>query len=154
MARAKLDTLIVLEYMKLLADKLFGKYIPIRFVLFVVVGLLGVVVHAAVLAFTFKIAGVRFYYSQALAALVAMTFNFNLNNHLTYRDQRLHGLDLLRGHLSFFLVCSIGAIANFQIAEMLYLRNTPWLLAGLLGAVVGSVWNYAVSSTFTWGRRR
>jgi dolichol-phosphate mannosyltransferase len=56
----------------------------------------------------------------------------------------------VRGHLSFYLVCSIGAVANFEIAEMLYELRVPWPLAGLLGAVVGSVWNYGVSSTFTW----
>lgn len=82
-----------------------------------------------------------------------MTFNFNLNNLLTYRDRRLRGRWLIYGHLSFYLVCSVGAIANFQIAEMLYEIRVPWALAGLLGAVVGAVWNYGVSSTFTWRQR-
>jgi dolichol-phosphate mannosyltransferase len=140
----------MLEYLTVLADKLIGKWVPIRFVIFVLVGLFGMLVHLATLAFAFKVAGMTFYYAQAIATLVAMTVNFNLNNELTYRDRRLRGAELLRGHLSFYLVCSIGAIANFQIAEMLYQLHVPWPLAGLLGAVVGSVWNYGVSSTFTW----
>ena len=82
-----------------------------------------------------------------------MTLNFNLNNIVTHRDHRLHGRGLVWGHLSFYLVCSIGAIANFQIAEMLYQLRVAWPLAGLLGAMVGSVWNYAVSSTLTWRRQ-
>jgi dolichol-phosphate mannosyltransferase len=71
----------------------------------------------------------------------------------TYRDRCLRGSDLLYGHLSFYAVCSIGALANFQIAEMLFQIRVPWALAGLLGAIVGSVWNYGVSSTFTWKSR-
>jgi dolichol-phosphate mannosyltransferase len=147
---SKLDAPIMLEYLTLLADKMIGRWVPIRFVIFVLVGLFGMLVHLATLAVAFKVAGVTFYYAQAIATLIAMTVNFNLNNELTYRDRRLRGTELVRGHLSFYLVCSIGAVANFEIAEMLYELRVPWPLAGLLGAVVGSVWNYGVSSTFTW----
>jgi dolichol-phosphate mannosyltransferase len=88
-----------------------------------------------------------------VATFAAMTFNFNLNNVLTYRDRRLHGLGLILGHFSFYLVCTIGAIVNFQIAETLFRHRVPWLLAGLMGAVVSAVWNYGVSSTLTWRKR-
>ena len=60
--------------------------------------LLGVGVHMAVLTPLFKLLGVPFTLAQAIAAVVAMTFNFLLNNALTYRDQRLSGArgDVLR----------------------------------------------------------
>ena len=32
-------------------------------------------------------------------------------------------------------------------------KNEVWWLAGLAGVVVGSVWNYAVSSVFTWKQK-
>jgi dolichol-phosphate mannosyltransferase len=150
---SKLDVPVLLEYMMLIGDKLFGRYVPIRFVIFVLVGLFGVVVHLTVLGLCFRFFEIPFYYSQVIATLVAMTTNFNLNNVLTYRDRRLHGIDLLYGHFSFYLICSIGAIANFQIAQLLFDLRVPWALAGLLGAVVGAVWNYGVSSTFTWRQR-
>jgi dolichol-phosphate mannosyltransferase len=150
---SKLDSAVMLEYLTLIGDKLLGEYVPIRFVIFVLVGLFGVLVHLTILAFCFRGIGLAFYSAQVVATLVAMTFNFNLNNLLTYRDRRLRGRGLIYGHLSFYLVCSIGAIANFQIAEMLYDMRAPWALAGLLGAVVGAVWNYGVSSTFTWRER-
>jgi dolichol-phosphate mannosyltransferase len=51
------------------------------------------------------------------------------------------------------VICTIGAIANFQLAQMLFDLAVPWALAGLSGAVVGAVWNYGVSSTFTWRPR-
>jgi dolichol-phosphate mannosyltransferase len=150
---SKLDSVVMLEYLTLIGDKLLGQYIPIRFVIFILVGMFGVLVHVTMLALCFKGIGLTFYLAQVIATLIAMTFNFNLNNLLTYRDRRLRGRGLIYGHLSFYLVCSIGAIANFQIAEMLYEMRVPWALAGLLGAMVGAVWNYGVSSTFTWRRR-
>lgn len=134
---SKLDSVVMLEYLTLLGDKLLGDYVPIRFVIFILVGLVGVVVHLTILALFYKGVGLTFYPAQVIATLVAMTFNFNLNNLLTYRDRRLRGRWLIYGHLSFYLVCSVGAIANFQIAEMLYEIRVPWALAGLLGAVVG-----------------
>ena len=151
--QSKLDSVVMLEYVTLIGDKLLGQYIPIRFVIFVLVGLFGVLVHLTILTLFFRWIGLVFYHAQIIATLVAMTVNFNLNNLLTYRDRRLRGRGLIYGHLSFYLVCSIGAIANLQIAEMLYEMRVPWAPAGLLGAVVGAVWNYGVSSTFTWRQR-
>jgi dolichol-phosphate mannosyltransferase len=151
--RSKLDAPVLLDYVTLLGDKLLGRHLPVRFVIFTLVGLLGMAVHLAVLGFCFRLVGFRFYASQVLATLVAMTSNFNLNNVFTHRDRRLRGRGLLYGHLSFYLICSIGALANFQLAQLLFEQQVPWWLAGLSGAVVGAVWNYAVSSSFTWHRR-
>ena len=151
---SKMNAQAVLEYVTLLADKLVGRYVPIRFVVFVLVGCLGLLLHLAVLGLLHKGLGTEFVYAQVAASLTAMTLNFNLNNVVTYRDRRLRGLDLVRGHLSFYLVCAIGAVANLEVATMLFDLRVPWPLAGLMGAVIGSVWNYAVTSTFTWRKRR
>jgi dolichol-phosphate mannosyltransferase len=149
---SKLNALVMLDYVTLLSDKLLGPYFPSRFVMFALVGLLGMLVHLAILGLAHKILLVDFYYSQVIATFIAMTANFNLNNLLTYRDRRLTGVKLIYGQLSFYLICGIGAIANFQLAEMLYNLHVPWMIAGFLGAMVSSVWNYGVSSTITWKR--
>jgi dolichol-phosphate mannosyltransferase len=82
-----------------------------------------------------------------------MSFNFWLNNWLTYRDKRLKGaLALLRGWLGFIATCAVGAFANVAIATFLEGRGLHWAMAALAGIVVGSVWNYALSSRFVWGR--
>jgi dolichol-phosphate mannosyltransferase len=85
--------------------------------------------------------------------MVAMTSNFVLNNQFTYRDQRLRGLKLLRGLAIFYLICGIGAIANVGVASYAFTSSHAWWLAGVAGAVVGSVWNFAMSSVFTWRPR-
>ena len=59
-----------------------------------------------------------------------MAFNFQLNNVITYRDQRLQGPRLWRGLLLFMLVCGFGAVANVGIAQVLYEQHAAWTVAG------------------------
>jgi len=150
---SKLDTLIAWEYGMLLADKVFGKVIPARFALFGLIGGSGLLVHLATLWTAFDGLGVEFGAAQAIATMVAMTSNFFLNNQFTYRDQRLYGLALLRGLGVFYLICGVGAAANVGVASYAFTANYTWWLAGTAGAIVGAVWNFAMSSAFTWGRR-
>ena len=89
---SKVDAPVLLEYVVLLGDKLLGRHLPVRFVLFVLVGLFGVVVHLAAFALCFR-ARHPVRHSQVVATVVAMTGNFNLNNIFTYRDRRLRGRD-------------------------------------------------------------
>ena len=98
--------------------------------------------------------GSGFVAATIVATMVAMTFNFFLNNHLTYRDRRLRGVRaLFDGWVSFCAVCSVGAVANVGLAAFLYdVRGGAWALPALAGIAVGAVWNFALSSRFTWGR--
>jgi dolichol-phosphate mannosyltransferase len=148
---SKLDSLVAIEYGMLLLDKLVGRFVPVRFLLFAVVGGLGLLVHMTVLSFAFKLFGASFEVSQSAAVVLAMAFNFFLNNFLTYWDLRLKGVrQLLIGLLSFSAVCSLGAVANVGIASFVFSNHYSWWLAGLAGVLVGAVWNYAATSVFTW----
>ena len=147
---SKLDVLVAWEYGMLLADKLIGHIVPVRFALFALIGGLGLFVHMAVLWSALTLIAPSFLAAQTTATIVAMTSNFFLNNLFTYRDQRLRGWRLVRGLLSFYLICSIGAVANVGIATYVFRADQTWWVAGIAGVIVGSVWNYAVSSVFTW----
>ncbi|HEY6816998.1 MAG TPA: glycosyltransferase family 2 protein [Croceibacterium sp.] len=158
---SKLDRTVVFEFLVGLYDKWLGRIIPTRFALFGTIGAAGVVVHMAVLsAFLAMFGGSfeqhlvsTFEVGQTLAALVAMTFNFVLNNALTYADQRLTGpWPLLKGWLKFALTCSVGLLANVGVAAVLVRMGFHTYPAALAGIVIGSVWNYALSSRFVWGR--
>jgi len=148
---SKLDSLVIWEYLMLLADKLVGRYVPARFIFFAVIGGLGVVVHFTILYLGIKL--VPFPAAQTIATFVAMTSNFALNNMLTYRDRRLIGWRFVTGLLSFYAVCSLGAVANVGIASAAFAHHYTWWASGLAGAAVGVVWNYAVSSVLTWKRK-
>jgi dolichol-phosphate mannosyltransferase len=150
---SKLDTLVAWEYMMLIADKLIGHLVPVRFALFAFVGGIGLFIHISVLWFALTVAGTAFNPAQAVAAVAAMTSNFFVNNVFTYWDRRLRGFALVRGLFAFYAICALGAVANVGIAGYVFSRNEVWWLAGLAGIVVGSVWNYAVSSIFTWKQK-
>ena len=148
---SKLDTQAAWGYLMLLLDKLVGRYVPVRFLAFTFVGGIGVLVHLAIFVTLFQWLGNTFFMSQAVATVVAMTFNYLLNNFLTYRDMRLKGLRFLTGWISFCLACSIGAVANVGVAVYLFQQQEAyWLLSALAGILVGAVWNYAVTAVYTW----
>jgi dolichol-phosphate mannosyltransferase len=147
---SKLDAMVAWEYITLILDKLVGRFVPVRFILFSAVGGLGLFVHLAVLGVGFKLMDASFAAAQATATLIAMLFNFAVNNFFTYRDRRLKGWQLLRGLISFVLVCSVGAIANVGVGNYVFQADYVWWLAGISGVAVGAVWNYAVSAVFTW----
>jgi dolichol-phosphate mannosyltransferase len=150
---SKLDILVLAQFGGLLLDKVFGGLLPLRFISFALVGALGVIVHLVVLTLLLKPFDAPFEAAQTVATIVAMVFNFELNNSITYRDQRLRGPRLWRGLLLFMVVCGVGAIANIGIAQSLYESHTTWSIAGAIGAVIGVVWNYAVSATLVWRAR-
>jgi dolichol-phosphate mannosyltransferase len=150
---SKMDALVAIQFVGLLLDKLFGGLLPLRFFSFGLVGVLGIVVHLAILALLRHTTTLGFEAEQAIATAVAMVFNFQLNNVITYRDQRLTGHRLWRGLLLFMFVCGVGGIANVGIAKVLYDQHTTWTIAGGIGAMIGVVWNYAISSTLVWRSR-
>src|SRR5262249_51181591 len=121
---SKLDVLVAWEYGMLLADKVIGHIVPVRFALFALVGGLGLLVHLATL-WTGLTLGAPFVTAQTVATTVAMTSNFFLNNLFTYRDQRLRKWQLFRGLLSFYLICGAGAVSNVAIARYVFLAHSP-----------------------------
>ena len=151
---SKLDHVVAMEYLIAIYDRMFGRVVPVRFAMFSAIGVLGVGIHMAVLTALFVGLGSDFVLAEILATLAALTFNFFLNNALTYRDRRLKGWQqLVDGWVSFAVICAVGAVANVGIAAFLYeTRDGTWAVSALVGVLVGAVWNYALSSKFTWGR--
>jgi dolichol-phosphate mannosyltransferase len=150
---SKLDSMVALDFLGLVLAKLTGDVVSLRFLLFAMVGSLGLFVHLVALFVALEVFNAPFPEAQACGAFLAMTSNFLLNNFLTYRDQRLQGLGILRGLLLFYLVCSVGLLANVGVAFSVYDQEPIWWLAGAAGALMGVVWNYAMSGLFVWRKR-
>jgi dolichol-phosphate mannosyltransferase len=150
---SKLDSAVLWEYVLLILDKKLGWIFPARFILFCVVGFSGLFAHFSSLWSGYKLLGFDFVASQTAATLIAMTSNYTFNNLITYRDRRRRGLRFLTGLISFYVICGVGVIGNVGVANFVFHRDYEWWLAGAAGALVGTVWNYAASTIFTWGRR-
>ena len=146
---SKFDARVAQEFAILLLEKMFGRYLPVRFLMFAMVGSLGLLVHLTVLGGGIA-ASLPFHVAQSLAVAIAMTGNFFLNNVLTFRDMRLRGTALWRGLASFYAVGLIGAVGNVGVGAVVYQIEGIWWLAGIAGVAVGVVWNYAASSVVTW----
>lgn len=150
---SKLDSMVALDFVGLVLAKLTHDTVSLRFLLFALVGSIGLVVHLLVLFLAHEVFEAPFAEAQAAGALTAMTSNFILNNFLTYRDQRLRGFAILRGLVLFYVVCGVGLLANVGVAFSVYDQEPIWWLAGAAGALMGVVWNYAMSGLFVWRKR-
>ena len=150
---SKLDSMVALDFLGLVLAKLTNDTVSLRFLLFALVGSIGLFVHFLVLFVALEVFEMPFPQAQACGAILAMTSNFLLNNFLTYRDQRLKGFSILRGLAVFYLVCSVGLLANVGVAFSVYDQEPIWWLAGAAGALMGVVWNYAMSGLFVWRKR-
>ncbi|MDB5483653.1 MAG: dolichol monophosphate mannose synthase [Caulobacteraceae bacterium] len=146
---SKMDGRIVIDYLGLILTKFTGNVLPPRFLLFALVGASGVVVHMAML-YAGRAAGLSFMVSQVIAAVTAMSSNFLINNRVTYRDRRLHGLALFTGYLRFCALCAVGLVANIAIANLVHEHTPWWWLAGAAGAVAGAAWNYVSTALAVW----
>ena len=147
---SKLDLNVGIEYLYLVADKLVGSWLPIRFVLYCLVGIAGLVLHLAVLWLLYRKLGYSFETSLVFAIGLALVANFAANNILTYRERRRKGWRLITGFLFYAATCSVGNLSNYALAQVLVKRGIYWPIAGIAGLAVGSVWNFAASEIVTW----
>ena len=154
---SKLTPLVGIDFLGLVVHHATAGALPIRFVLFATIGAGGLIVHIVTLSAVLHWFGaLTFDSGQLIATVVAMASNFILNNEITYSSYRYRGPGLIEGFAGFALGCSVGAIANIDVASWLYSANETWWVAGLAGALLSVVWNYAVSTNLIWrpGRRR
>jgi dolichol-phosphate mannosyltransferase len=152
---SKLSPLVAMDFLGLIVHHASAGILPIRFALFAAVGGFGLIVHLTALRLLIATdLFANFETNQLIATLMAMASNFALNNQITYREYRYRGWSALGGLLLFSLVCSVGVVVNIDIAGWLFDFDHIWWVAGFAGALVGVVWNYAVSTAFVWRRRR
>lgn len=146
---SKLDALVMLQFVALLLDKLCRGWLPLRFVAFALVGVVGIGTNLLVMQCA-RALGADFPLAQGIGTVVAMIVNFQLDNNFTYRDRRLRGVRCVWGLLLFMVVCSVGALANVGVADMVYHQSRAFNEASVAGALIAVVWNYAMSSTIIW----
>jgi dolichol-phosphate mannosyltransferase len=147
---SKLGLLVTVQFLGLLVSRYTGGFIPVKFLLYGLVGFSGLFVHMATLIFLNGGLGVAFAIAQVAATFVAMTSNFAFNNEVTYAHRKLKGWKFITGLITFYIVCGIGALANVSIAVRLFEWDWSASIAGFTGALMSAVFNYAVTKLVTW----
>lgn len=148
---SKLDRRVVIEYLSLIVNKATGGVIPTRAMMFALVGATGFLINVvAVMALEAARIGLAFWKIQLIAALIAMTSNFFVNNAVTYFDRRKRGLGLLAAYVRFCLLCSAGLFVNVAVAAFLNDRLGMPRTSAITGAAFGAVWNYVTTALAVW----
>ena len=153
---SKLDNRVLYDFFLFFLEKKVSRLIPVpaRFISFAMINSIGILAHLA--AFLPLSGGLGFARAQLVATLIAMAFNYTVNNEVTYSDRKLRGQKFYAGFVIFATLCSLGVIANVGVASMLH-QGYPGLMALLpaaAGAFVTVVWNYVATNVFVWGRGR
>ena len=146
---SKMNFLTALELIGLVLSQILKGRVSIRFILFCMVGLSGIFVQLLITGLAMLLIN-QFPTSQTLGIVAAMTSNYFLNNIITFQERKLKSLDLIRGLFSFYLICSLGAFANIAIATYVFGFSSNWLISSFIGACFGAVWNFTLTSIFTW----
>ena len=146
---SKMSFLTALELIGLVFSQVFQGRVSIRFILFCMVGLSGIFVQLLITGACMFFIN-QFPTAQTLGIIAAMTSNYFLNNSITFKERKLKSFELMRGLFSFYLICSLGAFTNVAIASYIFDFSSNWLISSFIGAVFGAVWNFTLTSIFTW----
>ena len=145
---SKMSLLIALELIALVFSQIFYR-VSIKFILLCIVGLSVIFVQLLINGFAMFLIN-QFPTSQTLGIIAAMTSNYLLNNSITFKERKLESFELIRGLFSFYLICSLGAFTNVAIASYIFDFSSNWLISSFIGAVFGAIWNFTLTSIFTW----
>ena len=146
---SKMSFLTAFELFGLVLSQILKGRVSIRFILFCMVGLSGIFVQLLITGLAMLLIN-QFPTSQTLGIFAAMTSNYFLNNAITFQERKLKSIDLIRGLFSFYIICSLGAFANIAIATYVFVFSSNWLISSFIGACFGAVWNFTLTSIFTW----
>jgi dolichol-phosphate mannosyltransferase len=154
---SKLNWKVQLDFLEYLYDVSIGRFIPLTFVKFCIVGTLGVGVHMGAYMFISHLLGggeelniAGFSLAVIGATEIAIIFNFSLNNIWTFANQKLKGMGALIGFGKYNVACTFGAVANWAVSAFLFSLGWIEILAVFIGAMTGVMWNYTMNRLITW----
>lgn len=169
----KLNRSVIRSYLLAVAELRLGRQVDPAFLLYVLVGLVGLVVNSVVFSLA-EAAGVPqfstglnealdpIYGSFVLSVAVSTVVVFLLNNEFTFWEQRYSGWKLLPAFVVFVGMTIVGTLVH--VGVFTYLQNIGLLLSvlgdagartlhNLIGAVVALIVNWYLNTTYLWRRR-
>jgi len=147
---SKLDKKVMLDFVVSLYElSIFGRYIPLKFLKFCLVGLSGVGVNWLILFLGKNFTGIDIRIVIVSAILVSMLSNFVLNNIWTFAREAVEKPVLVK-IIQFFLICGIGLGINYVITYSLYKIGFVIYAASFIGIATATIWNYFLNVMVTW----
>ncbi len=169
----KLNRSVIRSYLLAVAELRLGRQIDPAFLLYVLVGIVGLAVNSLVFSVGEALGVPQFdtglndaldpvYGSFLLSVAVSTAVVFVLNNEFTFWEQRYSGWKLLPAFVVFVGMTVVGTLVH--VGVFTYLQNIGLGLSvlgdtgartlhNLVGAVVALVVNWYLNTTYLWRRR-
>jgi dolichol-phosphate mannosyltransferase len=170
----KLNRSVIRSYLLAVAELRLGRQVDPVFLLYVMVGVLGLGVNSLLftlfeaLGFPRVDTGLNealdpVYSSFVLSVAVTTLMMFVINNEFTFWEQRYRGLKLLPAFVVYAGMTFVGTLVH--VAVFSWLQEVGFLFSvigddaarvvhNLLGAVVALVVNWYLNTTYLWRRRQ
>ncbi len=149
---SKLKMRTQVEYLKHILSLMVRSGELTRLGKFLLVGLSGVGVNEGLLWILREFARFPLAVSSAIAVEASIISNFALNNIFTFGDRRSSSAGLtLRRFVKFNLVSLAGLGINIGVLWMFtHVFGVHYLISNLIGIAVAALWNYFLSTLWTW----
>jgi len=169
----KLNRSVIRSYLLAVAELRLGRQVDPAFLLYVLVGVVGLAVNSIVFSVAEALGVPQFttglnealdpiYGSFVLSVFVSIVVVFILNNEFTFWEQRYAGWKLLPAFVVFTGMSIIGTLVHVGVFS--YLQDVGFLLSllgdagartvhNLLGALVALIVNWYLNTTYLWRRR-
>ena len=169
----KLNRSVIRSYLLAVSELWLGRQIDPVFLLYVLVGIVGLVVNSVAFAlaeaagFPLWTTGLNkaidpIYTSFLFSVQLSILVLFVLNNEFTFWEDRYRGWKLVPAFLAYEVVSIIGTLIH--VAVFTFLQNTGFLLSvlgagparvvhNLTGAVLALIVNWFLNTTYVWKRR-
>lgn len=170
----KLNGSVIRSYLLGVAELRLGRQIDPVFLLYVLVGIVGLGVNSLVFTIAEAVGVPRVTTglnaaldpiegSFLLSVLVSILVLFALNNEFTFWEERYLGWKLVPAFVVFFVMSLIGTLVHVAVFKflqgigfLLSVLGTDWsrVAQNLIGATVALVVNWYLNSTYLWRRRQ
>lgn len=123
-----------------------------RLLKFAAVGLSGIIVNQGLLWLLTDFGGLQYYISALFAIEASIISNFVLNDYFTFADRRTgRGRSFIVRLLKFNVTCLAGAGIQYGLLVLFTsVFGVYYLISNLIAIAVAFLWNYFMSSWWTW----
>jgi dolichol-phosphate mannosyltransferase len=149
---SKLSSKTQREYLKHVFSLMQRKGEIRRLVTFILVGGSGVVVNLGIFAALTKLTSSPYLLAAGVAIELSIISNFILNDRFTFQDRRRRGSGQFWQRLGKFNLIALPGVGINIGVPLLILDHSGvyYYLAYLCGIVIATIWNYFMSTLWTW----